>query len=130
MVSRNLLLGLAQFLAGDECPNNGRSGEQTRPAPGNLYLVPLERTLLVDVEYQVIVVGQNRVGADVYGEDFGQQAESVLNVLLAGRIVLPRQRILAAQEVPADAAGDDVIERRDLERHQSFAGLWHELRFR
>src|SRR6056297_276659 len=115
MVSRNLLLGLAQFLAGDECPNNGRPGEQARPAPGNLYLVPLQRTLFVDVEYQVIVVGQNRVGADVYGEDFGQQAESVLNVLLAGRVVPACERILAAQEVAPNAPGDHVIERRDLE---------------
>ena len=73
------------------------------------------------------MVRENRVGADVDGKYVSEQRNPLLDVLLPRRVVLPGQRIDAAQEVPADAAGDDVIERRDLCGHQAFSGLRHGL---
>ena len=73
------------------------------------------------------MIRENCVGANVNGKYVGQQRDPILDVLLPRRVVLPGQRINAAQKVPADATGDDVIERRDLCGHQAFSGLRHGL---
>jgi len=67
---------------------------------------------LIDVHDQVVMIRENRVGTDVDGEDFGQQRESVLDVLLPGRIILASPGIDPTQEMAPNTAADEVIEGR------------------
>jgi len=71
------------------------------------------------------MIRENRVRAHVDGKHLGQQCQPVLDLLLAVGIVLAGQGTDAAQEMAPDATADEVIERCDICRDQSFSGLRH-----
>src|SRR6056297_3414700 len=79
----------------------------------------------VDVDDQMVMIRENRVGTDVDGEHLGQQRKPVLDFFLTGRIVLAGIGVDAAQKMSPNTATDDMIERRYLGRDESFAGLRH-----
>lgn len=52
--------------------------------------------LFVDMDDQVIVIRENRVGADIDGEGLGKMGQPHLNCTFAIRVVLSGQRVDAA----------------------------------
>ena len=126
MILDNSHLTFCQRLPLREGAHDRRAPEQSSPATRHFEIVPGHRTFWIDVQDQVVVVGENRIRADIDRKDLGQQRQTVLDFLLAAGIIPSGQGIEATQKLPSHAARNHVIERRHFGRYQSFSRLGHE----
>lgn len=70
---------------------------------------PLESLGLVDVQYHMMMVGHDRIGANVDRKDLRQRQDSIFDPLAAVFKAFAGDGITAAQEGPANTAGRAVI---------------------